>query len=53
MLRVIRICAAMALFAGVAVFVAWPAHARIQDGSADICWSPDNEFPVPCDEDEE
>lgn len=23
---------------------------RIQDGSADVCWATDVEFPVPCDE---
>jgi hypothetical protein len=30
-----------------------PAEASLQDGSADVCWSPDAEFPVPCDEDED
>ena len=23
---------------------------RIQDGAADVCWSPDYEWPVPCDD---
>ncbi len=23
---------------------------RLQDGSADVCWSPDHEWPVPCNE---
>jgi hypothetical protein len=33
--------------------VARPASARLQDDDAGQCWSPDVEFPVPCDEDEE
>jgi hypothetical protein len=44
---------------GVAPLVAMPPGAeagltligRIQDGSADVCWATDAEFPVPCDED--
>jgi hypothetical protein len=27
-------------------------QARIQDGSADVCWEPDHEWPVPCDDEE-
>lgn len=49
MLRLLRLCAAMALLAaGSSTLLA-----RIQDGSADLCWSPDNEWPVPCDDGEE
>jgi hypothetical protein len=44
---------------GVVEMVAMPIGAdagliligRIQDGSADVCWATDAEFPVPCDED--
>lgn len=32
------------------VVVAGPAHARIQDDM--VCWVPDCEFPVDCDEEE-
>ena len=40
----------LALLAAV-LALAVPAGARVQEGS--LCWSPDIEFPVPCDEDDE
>ena len=49
-LRFAMLCAVLALTGLLAVS---PALARIQDGSADVCWSPDNEFPVPCNDDED
>jgi len=42
-LAVMLMCAVVAVTA--------PPH-RIQDGSADVCWDPDMEFPVPCEDDE-
>lgn len=48
MLRLVRICAALIFLASGAV----PVPARIQDGSADVCWEPDYEWPVPCDDEE-
>jgi hypothetical protein len=27
-----------------------PLPARVQDESSDLCWSPDHEWPVPCDD---
>lgn len=47
-----RVAAVMALLAGL-LGLAGPAAAELPDGSADLCWVPDCEFPVPCDEDEE
>jgi hypothetical protein len=49
----------LAVAVAIAVLVAMPPGAeagltligRIQDGSADVCWATDAEFPVPCDED--
>ena len=35
------------------MLIASPAPAREQDDDAGVCWDPDIEFPVPCDEDEE
>jgi hypothetical protein len=49
-LRFAVLCVALALTTALAVSPAW---ARIQDGSADVCWSPDNEFPVPCNDDDD
>jgi hypothetical protein len=49
----------LAVAVAIAVLVVAPLGAeagliligRIQDGSADVCWATDAEFPVPCDED--
>ncbi len=37
------------------VILVWgvdPLAARIQDGSADVCWEPDHEWPVPCEDED-
>ena len=48
MVRFLCLCVAAAqLVAGPA-----PLLARIQDGSADLCWTPDHEWPVPCDDED-
>jgi hypothetical protein len=48
MLRFVGICAAAFVLALGPV----PLLARIQDGSADVCWEPDLEWPVPCDDED-
>lgn len=42
----LRVAAVMILL------LAGAAIAREQDEDAGLCWDPDIEFPVPCDEDE-
>ncbi len=48
MSRFVGICAAVVLL------VSGPGYllSRIQDGTADLCWSPDHEWPVPCDDED-
>jgi hypothetical protein len=51
MMRVVYICALVLVLGGPPI--AGPDTAfRIQDGDADLCWSPDYEWPVPCDDEE-
>jgi hypothetical protein len=50
MSRIFSLCAVGILMAAFPAVAGSSIIARIQDGSADVCWSPDNEWPVPCDE---
>ena len=50
MSRIFSLCAVGILMAAFPAVTGSSIIARIQDGSADVCWSPDNEWPVPCDE---
>jgi hypothetical protein len=48
------VCRLTALLLALSLAVAGvPTLAREQDEGAGLCWDPDIEFPVPCDEDEE
>lgn len=52
MSRYVRLYAAGFLLVAFSAGAQPPTVARIQDGSADVCWSPDIEWPVPCDDED-
>lgn len=50
--RFVYMCVATVLQVSLLAMPGPPVYGRIQDGSADVCWSPDSEWPVPCNDED-